>query len=107
MSSDVEKWLNGEVDNFPSRASGEDLYLHIEQIAKRALLESRSEFIAVVNKWLELRSEPKTMLAVELARKYKLSELSAELELLLKEVEQGKAFKPFYDRPIKKAIASI
>jgi hypothetical protein len=47
------------------------------------------------------------MLAVDIAGKFRLAELRPVLEKLLVDVEQGKAFKPFYARPIKAVLAMI
>lgn len=107
MTGVVEKWLDSEVENFPARASGEELYEYMEKAALQALSDSRSEFVMAMTHWLRLRSEPKTMIAVEMIGKFKLSELSEDLEELLDDVAQGKVFKLYYDRPIKKALAMI
>ena len=47
------------------------------------------------------------MIAVDIASKLYLNELRPEIEKLLVDVEQGKAFLPFYARPIKAALAMI
>lgn len=107
MTTNIEENLNNEVENFPSRASGEDLYEYINRAAIQYIQESRAEFIVVMMHWLQLRSEPKTMLAVDVAGNNRLDELRGALEELLEEVNKGKVFKPFYERPINKALKKL
>jgi hypothetical protein len=107
MVSNVEEQLNQEIDNFPSRASGEDLYEHINKISNRLIRDSREDFITAMAHWLQLRSEPKTMLAVTIIGENHLVELKEDLEELLDDVEKGKTFKPFYERPINKSLRMI
>lgn len=107
MTTSLLDILDAEVAGFPSRASGEQLYEHINKIAARYVASERQELVSAVKRWLLLRSEPKTMLAVDIAGKLHLAELRPALEKLLADVEQGKAFKPFYVRPIKAALATI
>ncbi|WP_133719246.1 hypothetical protein [Methylocaldum gracile] len=107
ITNNLLEVLDAEVASFPSRASGEQLYAHISKIAARYVASERQEVISAVTEWLILRSEPKTMLAVDIAGKFRLAELRPVLEKLLVDVEQGKAFKPFYARPIKAVLAMI
>ena len=107
MNKDFMKWFDDEVASFPRRASGEELYEHMAKLAEIAITEDSKSVVAVMTQWLQLRSEPKTMIAVDLAGKYRISELKGELESLLFDVVAGKAFKPFYERPIRKALAMI
>ncbi len=107
MEIDMAEWLNSEIERFPARASGEELYKHFEKLSKRAVHEDRESFIATMSQWLRLQSEPKTMIAVDIAGRYKLLELEQELKKLLSDVSSGKSFKPFYGRPIRKSLAKI
>lgn len=107
MTNNVLQILDAEVAGFPSRASGEQGYEYINKIAARYVTSERQKLVAALSTWLHLRSEPKTMIAVDVAGKLRLSELRSELEKLLVDVEQGKAFLPFYARPIKAALALI
>ncbi len=107
MMNDLLQLLNGEVAEFPSRASGEEGYEYINKIAGRYVTSERQKLVAALTSWLQLRSEPKTMIAVDVASKLHLNELRPEIEKLLVDVEQGKAFLPFYARPIKAALAMI
>jgi len=107
MANELLQILDAEVAGFPSRASGEQGYEYINKIAARYVASERQELIAALKKWLLLRSEPKTMIAVDIIGKQHLSELRSELQILLVDVEQGTAFKPFYARPIKAVLALI
>ena len=95
------------MDSFPSRASGEDLYEYMNKISIGLIKESREDFIMAMTNWLQLRSEPKTMLAVEIIGNNKLMELREDLEGLLDDVNKGNAFKPFYERPINRSLRMI
>lgn len=107
MTNDLLQLLDDEVAGFPSRASGEQGYEYINKIAARYVQSERPMLVAALTEWLLLRSEPKTMLAVDIAGKLHLTELRPALEKLLVDVEQGKAFKPFYARPIKAVLAVV
>lgn len=107
MNESLKETLDYAVENFPSRASGEDLYEYINKLAIKLILKSRPEFIVVMIHWIQLRSEPKTMLAVDIAGNNQLGELRGSIEELLKDVNEGKAFKPFYEKPITKALERI
>tara|TARA_A100001391_G_C4997236_1_gene259744 strand:- start:495 stop:806 length:312 start_codon:yes stop_codon:yes gene_type:complete len=103
----MEDYLNQLVEEFPSRASGEDLYEYIRKQSAGLVDRSRVDFSNVMMNWLSLRSEPKTMLAVDLIGFYQLSELKGELESLQAEVTEGRVFKPFYDKEIRKTLSLI
>lgn len=107
MTDNLLHVLDAEVASFPSRASGEQLYEHINKMAARYVASERRELVDALKEWLLLRSEPKTMLAVDIAGKLHLTELRPALEEVLVDVEQGKAFKSFYTRPIKAVLAII
>ncbi len=106
-TEDVRRWLDDEVDRFPERAAGEDLYRYIVQRTKQAAESDRSALTSALNDWLHLRSEPKTMLAVEIISKHHLIELRPEVEQLLADVRDGEAFKPFYEQPIRSALEEM
>jgi hypothetical protein len=107
MTNTLLQLLDAEVAGFPARASGEQGYEYINNIVARYAISERKKLVAALKEWLLLRSEPKTMLAVDIVGKQHLRELRPELKRLLADVEQGKAFKPFYARPIKKALSLI
>ena len=107
MTIDLLQILNSEVTEFPTRASGEQLYEHIGNIAARYARTERSALVAALTNWLLLRLEPKTMIAIDIAGKLQLTELRPEIERLLIDIEQGRVFMPFYARPIKAVLTLI
>lgn len=107
MTNNLLLVFDAEVAGFSNRAPGEQLYDHLNKIAARYVASEHHELVFAVREWLLLRSEPKTMLVVDIVAKLHLTELRSVLEKLLVDVEQGKAFKPFYSRPIRTALAMI
>ena len=57
--------------------------------------------------WLDERSEPKTMLAVDVIKELKLPELRLALEYLQAEIKENRAFKPFYACWVDSALRAI
>lgn len=107
----VLNWLEGELRSFPTRASGEELYRFFLGITK-PIIESddpsdRNDLVEGLKIWINLRSEPRTMLAVEIVSVYDLKELQLNLEQLLNDVKRGMAFSHFYERPILKALNKL
>jgi len=107
MKNNVLDILNDEMAGYPQRASGEDGYRFINKIAKNYLESDKEELINALLIWMRERSEPNTMVAVDIAKNLKLTELGMELNMLLKDIENGKCFKYFYANPVKNAIKSI
>jgi hypothetical protein len=101
MANYILQILDSEVAGFPSRASGEQGYEFINRIAARYVKSERSMLIAALTDWLLLRSEPKTMIALDIAGNLNLTELRSEIEKLLEDVQNGIVFMPFYSRPIE------
>jgi hypothetical protein len=99
--------LEGLVGSHPDRTSGEDLYAFVRGCSKPLIERDRDAFLGAMRVWLSLRSEPRTMLAIDLAAEYFLWELRPEVEALLAEVEAGNAFLPHYAEPIGNALAVI
>ena len=104
---EVKDWLDAEVEQFPQRASGEDLYRYIVQRTKHAAESDRWALVSALTVWLGLRSEPKTMLAVEIISKHNVVELRSAVEQLLADVLDGEAFKAFYEQPIRSALEEM
>lgn len=99
--------LEDEVFCFPAQASGEELYDHITRIAGRYATEERGLLVKAVAKWLALRSEPRTMLAVQIAVNEELTEIRPLILELLRDVQDRKAFLPFYAKPIQMALTKL
>ncbi len=110
-SKAAREWLEGELEGFPSRASGEDLYRFFLQITKRIVEsddpEDRAWLIEGLREWIGLRNEPRTMLAVEIASVYHLHEMREDIQRLLDDVRAGNTFSRFYECPILKAINGL
>ena len=65
----------------------------------------------VLREWLQLRAEPKTMLAVKLAAEHHLVELRDSITELLEDVDEGTVFHPalrsHYSRRIREKLDQI
>jgi len=96
-----------EFEKAVSDKGGEYLYADINKRAKRLILIDRPGVIAACKYWFSLRKEPHTMLAVDLAGNLKIRELKPELETLRKDIESGKAFLPYYNEWVDKALKAI
>jgi hypothetical protein len=101
------QWLENELINFPERASGEDLYAHIKKLVARRLGIERADLLCALSHWLDLRSEPRTTLAMDLIADFKLFELEPRLIELLRVVQEGAAFKPYYSQFVTKALERL
>lgn len=102
--SEMKKWLDSEIEDYPWRASGEELYEYIRKKVAPYVTEERNEVVEALREWIDLRKEPHTMIAVDLAAKFNISEVSSDIDLLLMDVKKGKVFKEFYERPIKDSL---
>lgn len=107
MENEILNILDYEVSEYPKRSTGEDGYEYINKIAAKYISSNRNLLISALSVWIDLRSEPKTMLAVDIAGRLNLFELREEIEMLLDEVERGKTFMKFYERPIKLALGKF
>jgi hypothetical protein len=107
MQNDALRALDDAVDAFPERASGEDLYVHISDLASRLERSDRRQLVEAFVDWLKRRREPQTMLAVDIIGQLRLVELRGHLEELLSDVQAGRAFLPFYANPISRALAMV
>ena len=100
-------WLESELKGFQERAGGEELYRFFVSITRKPLstdAEDRQAIVDALHEWLGMRTEPRTMLAVEIAAAHGLSELRSDIGVLLDDVKAGKAFLPFYSQNIEKAL---
>lgn len=87
--AEVAEWLQEMWANSPIPESGEQSYRYLRSRVERVVDERREELISGLRIWLSLRSEPKTMLAADLAADFHLTELRPDLFRLLEEVEAG------------------
>ena len=87
--------------------SGEYLEDHVLDVAKSIINKNRSGLVEVMREWIELRVEPKTMLAVAVAGNLGLAELRDDIAVLRKDIEQRKCFMPWYVQRIDNALSRI
>jgi hypothetical protein len=88
--------------------SGEYLYDHVATVARHALATGqREDLLNILQEWIARRSEPETMLAVDLVRELRLAELVRQLRELHAEIQAGKCFLPCYNEWTTRALAAI
>lgn len=104
---EMENWLEEKISFLPKRTSGEAGYEYIIKEIQKVFPHERKSLVLVLKDWLKLRKEPLTMLATEIAEKYHLNELIDDIRSLLKDVEEGKVFKAFYTKFIRKSLLKL
>lgn len=104
-------WLNDELQNFPDRRSGEELYRYLVAQTQDVANTARAELVGALEEWLRGESEPQTMLALDLAVDHGLTEMRAEIEALLHQVVGDTAFRPalrpYYRKRIEEALRRL
>lgn len=80
-----EMWVNSPVPD-----SGEEAYRYLHSRVERVVDDNREELIGGLRIWLSLRSEPKTMVAAQIAANFHLTELRQDLFDLLEYIEAGR-----------------
>lgn len=104
---DVLAILENDMSNPGSFKSGE--YLE-EQVLSRAtgiLHKDKQGLIEALIKWIEAKSEPRSMLAVSIAKNLGLVELKPQILDLKQKIECGKIFPRFYLKYIDEAIHEL
>jgi hypothetical protein len=96
-----------EFEKTASDKNGEYLFINISKKAKKLIAKDRPGIIDVCKEWLSLRKEPYTLLAVDIIKNLKISELRPELIQLKKDIESGRTFQLFYVGLINLAIKAI
>ena len=99
--------LEAELRGHPDRDSAVDLYRHVLDLARRIQANDRAGLVGALDAWLKQRSEPRTMIAVDVAGRLSLAELRDVLDQLLEEVCAGRAFLPHYAQWIDEAIQAM
>lgn len=87
--------------------SGEWLEEHIADALKTFVSSDREGVVAALAEWIAMRDEPRSMIAVRMAMKYRLKELRDPIAALRKDVESGKVFLPFYKKKIDAALDEL
>lgn len=103
---EILDWLEGEVQGYPERATGNECEDFIVRLAGRVVHSDRDELVAAMCLWISERGK-RTLLAVRIAGEYKLRELQPEIERLLADVRSGGAFSPYYEDFIMPALKRI
>ena len=99
--------LDSQLERFHPTDPAEDVYSHLNHFTEQLVISERPALLEALRDWLGLRSEPRTMLAVDIAASHGLGELRPEIEGLLADVQRKKVFKTYYERPIRKALEKL
>lgn len=105
----IQAWLEEEIANYPERASGTELYRYLINRTTSLAKTDRKALAGALASWLRLREEtgPQTILALEIAAAHHLFELRDEIEKLLNDIRAGKAFLPYYEQWVTRALDQI
>ena len=106
------EWLEEMWSNSPAPDSGEQSYRHLQFHVERIVKSQREPLVIALRKWISLRSEPRTMVAADLAADFHLSELRPELFKLLNDIEGGRTkfvpgLKSHYENLIAECLSRI
>lgn len=101
---DVLAILESDISNPGSYKSGEYLEEHVLEHAVDILHKDKQGLIEALKDWIEAQSEPRTMLAVRVAKNLGLVELIPQILELRREIDSGKVFPKFYLRYIDEAL---
>lgn len=99
-------WLDGEVENYPPRATGNECGEFIIRLARRVVDSDRNALTDALREWITQRGD-RTLLALNIAADLKLRELKPDIQRLLDDVRTGKAFRPYYEEFIGPALERI
>jgi hypothetical protein len=99
--------LETAINDPGSFKSGEYLDDHVLLYASQFLHTDRLGLIEALCKWVNLKNEPRTMLAIRAAKELDLRELRRVIETLRHEVATGQIFPKFYLRDIDEALSSL
>ncbi len=96
-----------DLTNPGSLKSGEFLEDRIRERAARLIPGDRAGVVDAFRDWIARRSEPFTMLAVDVARMESLTELEPEVEGLQRDIAAGLCFRPHYVRRVDAALVVL
>lgn len=99
--------FESDLEDPGSLKSGEYLEAHVLAHARSAAAIEKDTLVEVLRDWLLITNEPRTMLAVKVAKELRLRELTPYLENLRNRIETGKAFLPFYLHWVDDALKSL
>jgi hypothetical protein len=69
-AAEVRKWLDEELEIYPDRTPGYDLHHYFVQRTSGLVDTDRASLVEALSGWLQLREEPRTMLALSIAGNY-------------------------------------
>lgn len=90
-----------------SYKSGEYLEMHIFRSLIDIQKTEKHGIIEALQEWIETQSEPRTMLAVRLAKKLRIVELIPQIGELRHKINIGEIFPKFYLRYIDEALTEL
>ena len=100
--------LETDINDPGAEKSGEYLEEHVITRSERLLkANNREGLLNALRDWLLSRSEPRTMLAITVARKFLLSELKSEIAIIRSEIANGNLFLPFYLKEVDEALKAL
>lgn len=103
---EILEWLEGEVQGYPERATGNECEDHIVRLTGRIVESDRNALVEAIREWIEQRDK-RTLLAVRIVAEHKLRELKPHVQRLLEDVRAGKAFSPYYEEFIAPALKRV
>ncbi len=99
--------LETDLSDPGSLKSGEYLEEHVLRRARQIVANDRSGLVEVLEDWILLRAEPRTALAVSVAKTLRMRELRELIVALREDVAQGKALWPHYLRGLDETIKAL
>lgn len=103
---EIRTWLEGEIRNYPERATGNACGDFIVRLAGRVVESHRQQLLEAMRSWISERSGW-TLLAVRMASEHQLRELKPDIERLLEDVRAHRVFSRYYEEFITAALARI
>jgi hypothetical protein len=103
---EIIEWLDGEVEGYPPRATGNECGQFVTRLAARVVESDRNELVAAMREWITQRDK-RTLLAMNIAVDLKLLELKPDIQRLLEDVRANRAFSPYYEEFITPALKRI
>lgn len=99
--------LENVISDPGSYKSGEYLEERIFKFLLGIKESKKQEIVEVLQEWIETQSEPRTMLAVRLARELLITELIPQIKELRHKINNGKVFPRFYLKYIDEALTEL
>jgi len=104
---DVLAILESDISDPGSYKSGEYLEEHALRHSVKILQTDKQGLIEALRDWIGTQSEPRTMLAVRVAKNLGLVELIPQILELKHEIDSGRVFPKFYLRYMDEALTEL